>query len=615
MKGFAGIFYPDIFQIRYRLNPMLEIMHPLESQIHDSALHKNFQLGMAGSKLTSNEKKNIVLAFCGFLSNEDVLHDELRKNGSNNQAQMILMAYEKWGPDCFAKLNGDFAIALYDKTKERLFLVRDRMGKKPVYWYQGRNYFIFATELKALLISGLISQTPSHDGLASYLYFGYIPQDMSPIKQVNKLLPGYYLQLNRDGSIFIPSYWSYSSFFGKKNGHSLEDDPKHLEELIEKSIKVRVPKQGSIGCYLSESVGSACLAADLHKKASDRLYPFSIGEKNSTVFELAKMLHLPHPHEVEIVRPNDLLNQLVPIVWSLGEPLADPHVTILWELIGKAAEKTTTLFSEMGYSQLFDSQRLYALKKQNQWNLPKLLSGKSGFLKSFAIPLLNYIHPPAAFSLLKKLRLEPWQFEYMRQKAIFNEKEFWEASPKLAALFDPEVFLHKFHNLKKMHSPVSAFLYLDVKTRLADSCMLKMERLISAHNMEWQTPYLDSRLFEYAAEIIDDQCFEKEAKAYLEKMIKPTTAQKIFQRQKNTLFSRLADSEAFKEICHLLEQGTLADTGFISKPWLKKQISQTEKSFKILWSVLILEIWFRLFIDRPLSIKAPDVSLKDLLST
>ena len=103
---------------------------------------------------------------------------------------------------------------------------------KPLYWYQDPHSFIFGSQLKALLATGMIPQTPSQDAIASYLFFGYTPQDMTPIKNVNKLLPGHYLQLNRDKSVFIQPFWSYSSYFEKKNNDNKSAILKKMDELI-----------------------------------------------------------------------------------------------------------------------------------------------------------------------------------------------------------------------------------------------------------------------------------------------------------------------------------------------------------------------------------------------
>src|SRR6476469_7068182 len=145
MESIAGIVFPDVFQIDQQLKPMLDILQRRE--------------------------KNIVVALNGTLTNYEELHEELRKQGhpvpsmrshANPYAQLVLSAYELWGANCMSRLSGEFALAIFDQNKERLLLSRDRIGAKPLYWYQDHHYFIFASELKALLSTEIVPQTPSN---------------------------------------------------------------------------------------------------------------------------------------------------------------------------------------------------------------------------------------------------------------------------------------------------------------------------------------------------------------------------------------------------------------------------------------------------------------------
>lgn len=631
MEGIAGIVYPDVFQINYLLNPMLNIMQHRGGAAQDSNLHKNIQIGVNGSKLAYNEKKSISLAFSGALYNYDELLMELKKHGDvhhhlTHPTQLIVHAYEIWGTECIAKLSGDFAFAIFDQHKERLVLARDRIGKKPLYWYQDQNNFLFASELKALLVTGSVAQTPSEEALASYLYFGYIPQDMTPIKNVNKLLPGHFLQFNRDKSLSIQPYWSYSSYFEKKSHVGKNAAVKQLNELLLKAVKVRLPRSQPIGCFISGGLGSACIASYLHKLVThDPIFGFSsgfVGQNDpdiQTAAEIANILKIPH--EIDNITPSNFLDTLVPIAWHLDEPLADPNVVSIWRMAKMAAQKTPLVFSGMGSDELFAGHSRYSTEERRIGFSAWFFQHNLTLLRTFLIPLLNYIYPAASYKLLKKSQTNPWQFEYLRHNALFDEDLLALAAPKLSSSFDPDVFLHKFHNLIKIKSTISSFLYLDVKTRLADCYVMQLERLTAAHNLDWCPPFLDEHLIEYLAGLREpDLLTENETAVYLKNLLKDLFPAHILNRPKRSrphFLKSWAHTPELNNIWTLLAKGTLVEMGFISETWLNLQIEtprSCENSFKYLWSILMLEIWFRLFINRSLQEKAPDISVRELLS-
>ena len=335
--------------------------------------------------------------------------------------------------------------------------------------------------------------------------------------------------------------------------------------------------------------------------------------------EVAKILEVHH--EVDFVRSKNFLDNLVSIAWHLDEPIADPNVTAIWKMAKMAASKTQTVFSGMGCDELFAGHSRYTMQERRIDSFTPIFQFPYPFFKSFLLPLLNYIYPPAAYELLKKSRTDPWQYEYLHHNAIFDMEHLTQAAPQLAKLFDPEVFLHKFYNLKKIKSTVSSFLYFDVKTRLTDFYILQLKKLTAAHNLNWQTPYLDHHLFEYAASLPEpNQLAEADTAAYLKMLLKDRLPSNILNRPKRTRPNFLhawANEPELKQVWKLLAKGTLVEMNFISQSWIMEQIETPKscrKSFKFLWSILMLEIWFRLFINSPLSLKAPQMSVKDLLS-
>jgi asparagine synthase (glutamine-hydrolysing) len=629
MEGIAGVVYPDVFQVNHLIVPLMETLKDRGSAISDSYSFKHIELGSVGSKLCSNEKKTITLSFDGVIYNPKNLHKELLRSGvplvKTTPHDLVLAAYSQWGIDFLKHLDGDFALAFLDQEKGRIILARDRIGKKPLYWFHDNHHFIFSSQLKAILATGTVPAAAALDALSSYLFFGYTPQDMTPIRSVNKLLPGHYLQFNFNGSKSIESYWSYSSYFQKTVSDQKNPTINHLNHLMLESVKARLPENRPVGCFLSGGLGSASVAYYMRKVLNDcQFSAFSVGfagENDADMqaaSEVAEKLDLLH--YCEEIKPADFLTDLVKIIWYLDEPLADPNIIATWRLAKLAATKTHTVFSGMGSDELFAGHNRYTTQEQGLSTFGALSQFSMQFLRTMLIPLLNVVYKKGAFSLLRQSRTNPWQFDYLRQNALFSESELAKAAPRLAELFDPEVFLHKFHHLDRIKSTVSSFLYFDIKTRLPDCFILQYERLTAAHNLKWLTPFLDQHLMEYVASLAEPESLaENETASFLKAIIKPVFSTSFVQRPKKTrktfLRSWLIDPE-MRDIFLLLKRGTLVEAGLISNRWLQRQIDQLQTSpyaFKYLWAILVLEIWFRLFINRSIQSTPPNLSVKQLL--
>jgi len=628
MEGIAGIVYPDVFQVEQLVVPMLNTLrhrgaHPVETETF-----KNFQLGICGSRLATDEKKTVTVVLDGSLDHIDQLKEELNEPLPPNPSysQLILAAYKQWGINCIEHLNGEFAFAILDHHKEKIILARDRIGRKPLYWYSNNNYFLFASEMKALLATGLVPQTPATEALAAYLYFGYIPQDMSPIKDVSKLLPGFYLTCMRNRSLSIQSYWSYSSYFERKCTLPENRINRHIDELLQGSVKSRVPPEQPVGCFISGGLGSATVACYLHQVVHDQpIKGFTVGFKGENeidvkaAVEVAKTLKIAH--RSEMITPSNMLDNLVPIAWYLDEPLADPNTLASWKLAELASKEVKTVFSGMGSTELFAGHSGYFMSKKGLNAIQGFTQGALNGFRRALIPFLHYIYPKEAFELLKQSRTNPSQFEFMSSTAVFDEKTMALASPRLAGLFDPEVFLHKFHHLSRIHSDVAAFLYFDVKTRLPDCFMLQIERMTAAHNLDWQTPFLDREIIEFLASLPEPETFaESESAKFLQTYLKNIMPKELLMRRRsyrpNILQSWINEPELIS-IFKLLKRGVLADTGIVSASWLDHHLQTPERrsnAFRQLWAILMLELWFRLYINHPTQMRPPDVTVRELLS-
>lgn len=630
MCGIAGILYPDVFQVNNLVSPMLDTLEHRGKNPRDLYTYHNLQLGICGNKLAANTYKTIYCALDGTICNRKQIVSDLQSLGidialSVSDAALVIAVYETWGNDFLKQLNGDFAIALFDQERELLLLARDRIGVKPLYWYHAKNTFIFGSELKALLATGLIPQTLAEDTISSYLFFGFIPQDMTPIQGISKLLPGYILSFKLDQSMSISPYWSLSSFFQDTHKDPPQSLVSQLDYLMSESVKRRLPEESPIGSFVSGGIGSACTAYYIQKEIKNQpIELFSVGfagHNDSDIAasrEVAAALSLPQ--QISLISPKQMVEKLPSIIWYLDEPLADPNVVATWHSAKSAALFTQYAFSGMGSDEFFAGHSHYTSLEQQVNPIETLIRNVMTYSKKLVIPLLKYIYEPLAFRYLKQTRTDPWQFSYMQKNAVFDLRLLKAASPYLSKLFDPEVFLHKFHHLQRIPNKVGALQYLDIKTRLVDCYTHQYERLCTANGLVWQSPFLDRDLMEFAAGLPEPNELEEfDTARALKELLKHTFSKQLLNRPKRTRPTFLGDWAPLPpilELFHRLPYGSLVETGMISLRWLKdrlKEVHSSQTVFRHLWSILMLELWIQLYINRRIEPHAPEQSATELL--
>lgn len=620
--AFAGIVYPDVFQVTDLIEPMLS---PLKHRSYGKKHffnYKNFQFGCYGTGFSTNQKKNTLLYLDGEILNVDELKKALPANLHDKTVEELLIeCYQLFGIDFLKMLDGEFALMLLDQEKNYLYLARDRIGKKPLYWYHDKTYFLFASELKSLLASGIVPKTADKEAIGSYLFFGYSPQDLTPVKDVNKLLPAYYLFLNNFHGKQILPYWSYSSYFAKRIHEHKSKILTRLDELIRQSIDSRLPKEGAISCIISGGLGSGTIAYYVSRLAQGRpIHAFTtgFGEESEEDIESAELVaHRLHiSQSISEISPQYFIDNFAKIAWHLDEPLGDPNVIATWKLAESVRPFSKSAFSGMGSDELLAAHSRYTLAERalsrNLFQLPPAI-------QKICLPLLNRLSPNLAFHFLKMIRKNHWQFEYLNESALFDSETIKKASP-ISAGFDPDTFLHKFYNLPLIRSNVSSLLYFDVKTRLPDLYILQYERLMSVNGISWQTPFLDTQLVEFAAGLPEPETIlESEAGSYLKPLIKDLFPPTFVNRPKKTrkhFLSSWADVPEIARLFHLLKRGTVIETGLISRNWLDDCLLSREamkENFSQLFAILSLEVWFRLFFNRAITPAAPAIPLDHLL--
>ncbi len=620
MEGIAGILSPEFFETRKLVENMLLLLHGDEEEIQEIVQCKNGQFGLRGNKIATNPDKTILVGLDGCLGNREELKKCLCPK-EDSSAMLLLECYLAFGEKYLDKIQGEFAFFLIDLKKGCIYLVRDRIGKKPLYWCQVGQHFLFGSRIKSLLATGIVPQAIDLDAFSLYLSLGYIPQDLSPIQGVSKLLPGHFLKLTFDQTFSIHSYWSYSSYFQKNKTKPLPAALEELDALLGKTVINSLEGEQEAGCMLSGGLGSSSIAYYLTKTLPpSRIQAYTVGfsgQMEEDVHRAAEVAeNLGIRHTIKMIQKESFLDDLVKIIWFLDEPLADPCIISTWNLTKLAAKSKHPVFSGMGSDEILKTHTRYvkgSVEHPFSLRLTKILHSLK---KACAIPLINLFHPKMAYRMLKEAKSNPWQIQYLLENSLFPPPELASISPLFATRFDQETFLRRFKHMNSIDSVPRALMYFDVKTRLSDCYLMQLSRFSSAFGLAWKTPMLDRRVIECVAAI---STLDKED-SLLKDLMKNRLPEIVLQTEKKArpeFLSSWVEKTDLPVLFHLLTSGTVVETGLISEKWLQKNLeslTSMKKAFSQLFALLTLEIWFRLHINHPIKPKIPDVSVYDLLS-
>ncbi len=329
MGTFAGIVFPHTIGMGEIVLQMLTAMAHRGCKEENTIAFHNIEVGCSNCSHFHDSKSHTLLAFEGKIYNKNTLQKTLEENGyhftSNTTAEVLIHAYQFWGKEFLKKLEGEFALFICEYEKRKILLARDPLGKKPLFWSLHQDHLLFATECKALLASGLLPPTPAPESLAAYLFFGYLPQDMTLLDHVNRLLPGYYLEFRADRSLTILPFWSLSSYFEKKTLLSEKEIPQQLDHYLRESVVKRLPEEESVGCFISGGLGSASIAHYIKQANSRSLsaYTAIFEGENESDLTTAKMVTetLQIEHHIKTLNLSNALQSLPQILWFLDEPL------------------------------------------------------------------------------------------------------------------------------------------------------------------------------------------------------------------------------------------------------------------------------------------------------
>ncbi len=566
---------------------------------------------VTGHQPIHNEDKTIWLVFNGEIYNFPELRAELINKGhefyTHSDTEVIVHLYEDEGVDCFKRLNGMFAVAIWDDTEELLVLARDRLGKKPLYYAFDGKRLIIASELKSMLSVPNFKREINLKAMDYYLSFGCVPGDLAFFEGVNKLPAGHSL-VYKNNSIDVSPYWCLE--FGNASedkGESYYIDT--LRELFLDSVKKRMISDVPLGAFLSGGVDSSIVVAAMAQIGVKDIKTFTIG------FEEENYSELPYAREVAdllgtnhyemIVNPE--MTQLLPeLVWFLDEPFADSSAIPTYYVSKLARSKVTVALSGDGGDELFAGYKRYLD--------PPLAKAIQSVPEALRLKVINKLsaYVPSGLKGAKLLKSASGDaFDYYSSKInYFNaEKKALLYSKNIKQKMNnhdmPLEWLRDYFNEFDKASDISRRQYTDMKMYLTDTILTKVDRASMAVSLETRAPFLDYRIVEFAGTIPDRYKMPYgRTKHILKEMIRGVIPQNIIDREKRgfAIPKHIWFRGQLKEFtADILLSSAAREREYFNMSYIEnllKEHSSSRYDFSDqIWALICLELWHLKYIN------------------
>jgi asparagine synthase (glutamine-hydrolysing) len=571
---------------------------------------------VTGAQPIYNEDKTVVIVFNGEIYNHDVVRSELEKKGhhfrTNADTEVIIHAYEEFGVDCVKKLNGMFAFSIWDERKKRLFIARDRIGIKPLYYYVDEKRIVFGSEIKSILQVPEVPREVDRKALDTFLTFEYIPSPSSIFKGIYKLPAGHWL-LFENGQIKTEKYWFLDYKASPKNEDQLAEE---LREILLDAVKVRLMSDVPLGSFLSGGLDSSSIVAMMSKSMSTPVKSFSIGFDDSTYNELpyarAVAKHFNTDHFEEIIKPN-AVELTEKIIGQLDEPFGDFSVFPTYLVSQMARKHVTVVLSGDGGDELLAGYDTYIAEKiaKRYARLP------SFFRNGFVGPIINSVPPTdkkkglvnkakrfiEGTNLPKELQHVRWMiFLQEAEKQLLYTKNFGQELND----HDPYQFILEKIDQISSTEPLDQQEYIDIKTYLVDDILVKVDRMSMAVSLEARVPLLDHRFVEFAATIPGPMRLkEKRTKHILKKAMTGILPDYIINRGKEGFSIPIKNwmkNELYPMMMDALSESNVKDAGFFEPKYVTQLVNEhlkgSENHSHRLWALMMFHMWRDIYLKR-----------------
>ena len=609
MCGISGIFSEKRVDEKLVENSISKIQHrgPDEKGFFH---HRNCVLGIcrlaiidinSGQQPSYNQSRNIASVFNGEIYNFRELRQGLMSRGHQirgiGDSSLIPFLYQEYGLEFPSKLEGMFAIALFDSEKNRLLLVRDRLGKKPIWYSQQGGDFYFSSELKGLLSLG-IKKEMNEKVIPEFLRYGFINAPRSAYLNVKQLPPSSLLVLEA-GSLRIEQYWSPSEI--EQISISFEDAKEETTRLLREAVRARLVSERPIGAFLSGGIDSTIVTALMQQESDNSVHTFNIGfsekenDESSFAREVAREIGTNHHERVIEADPFLLLQTLANV---LDQPFADSSIIPTYLLAKFAREEVVVALSGDGGDEGFAGYERY--------RAGELLDSINPWLRLNPLRFLpvDRLSSQKLRKLISHSGSQPLPDRYKRFQSLFQTENLQSVlNPELIDEAEDDDFLGLWNSIPTKNR-VRKMQEIDIKTYLPGDLMYKVDIASMANSLEVRSPFLDYRVIEFGLSLPTKYKLGRgESKSMLRHIARDFVSPKLIDRPK--MGFAIPRAKWLREDLKDLVGEILLDETSRSRGWynfnkvedIVKRHNQGRELDALIWPMLMLEIWAKTWID------------------
>jgi asparagine synthase (glutamine-hydrolysing) len=583
----------------------------------------------SGQQPMFSEDENIIIVFNGEIYNYKEIRYKLKKKykfNTNSDTETIIYAYKEYGYSCLSHFNGMFSFALWDKQKKILFIARDRLGKKPLYYSLEKNNFLFSSELKALLLYEEIKRELNYSAINNFLTFRYNSNPETILKNIFKLLPGHYLVFDTKNNeqkpkLEIIKYWDVDfQLYPLKEEKPFNYYTQNTKKLLFEATKKRLISDVPLGALLSGGLDSSAIVAIMSKfENSPKTFTIGFEGEKDNEFSYAKLVadKFNCDHNEITIKPKKL--EILPkTIWHMDEPVGDLTTIPAYSIFEEAKKHVTVILMGEGSDEIFAGYEQYRVLNKSQIYrkaIPKVI-------RKSVIPHFFKILPnePAFIKLNSYLKnIDSNQYSYMDLMGVFNRFEKEElyseyGKQKIKDIDSDAKMIKEYFNAKNYF--LDNVMKSELKTWLVDDILARSDRMTMAHSMEGRLPFMDHELVEFSAKIpFKYKLVGMNEKFVLKKAMTGILPKEIINRKKQRFFTPI-DTWFGKELIDVSAK-FLDEENDINKCFNKKYINgllsyKNKISYRLflshnkltkqyyarqIWCLLTLNMWHKMFIE------------------
>lgn len=571
-----------------------------------------------------NEERTVAVCYNGEIYNYIELVAELTDLGhvfrTHSDTEVIVHAYEQWGQDCVTRFNGMFAFAVHDCRTGEAFFARDRCGQKPFYFYNRDGRFVFASEIKAILESAHVPRAVNLGAIDAYLGLRYVPEPQTMFADIHTLPAAHTLTLTPDGSVKVRRYWDVQ-LGGGDSGVSDAEYLERVETQLRESVRLTMRSDVPVGGYLSGGVDSSLLVA-LMCDHNDRVNTYSIGfnspiDETRDAAETARLLGTTH-HEIQCA-PEDF-GLLPKVIYHMDRPVGDALIIAFYKLAEATARDHKVVISGEGADEIFAGYSFHNVIQIAEWYqraVPGFLHRGVAMpaLRNLPVDFLNkFFVFPASLGREGKARLVDFLGHY-------GERNLFENYVSLKTLWSREARADIYSDAFKKQATDSwipavrdhsgpfldRLLKLQWDEWLQDWCIIRQDKNTMAHSLEVRLPFLDHHLIDLAFKIPGRLKNNGRRDKIIERMLaKKLLPPAVVNRRKIPFFLPMEfffEHPQIRElIASTLNEAQVRKRGIFDPAKVAQLLKRMENrefvTLKQVMSLVILELWFQVFIDR-----------------